>query len=119
MGGVPRQVERGLAGRVGSADNGDRLPGEGRGLDAGSAVEDPDAGETLERRDLDPAVVHPGGDDDGPGPHRRPVGKGQLTDVAISPHRTRSTAEHEFRPQEYRLLPRPVRQLATADAARE
>ena len=55
--GVAGEVERGLPGRVGAADDEDVAARQGRRLRGGTAVEHAGAVQRLERRDPEPAVA--------------------------------------------------------------
>ena len=75
VGGVLREVQGGLAGRVATADDVHRVAGHRARLGDRGAVEDPAPDERLHLGQVEPAVVDPGGDDRRAGAGRGAVGE--------------------------------------------
>ena len=110
-------MQGGLPGGVGPADHVDVLPAHGGGFRARRAVEHPHPDQPVQGGDPQGAVGHPGRNEHRPPHCRACLAQGDQPLVAGWPDPGRPLREHELGAEQHRLLPGPVRQSGTADAA--
>jgi hypothetical protein len=108
-----------LARRVRSADDVHLLPCQRRRFDAGGAIKHSSAEEAVQIGDTESAVGDSGRND-----HRASSGLASAVeryDVMIPARRKPDgpVGEHKLGAEQHRLLPRPVCEVATAQATRE
>ena len=108
-----------LPGGVARADDVHVLPGHRARLGARRAVEDAGADEVFELGHADPPPGETGGEHDGPGGHRRAVGRRHHPVRAGGGQAGRPLVQHELDAEQPRLLHRAVGEVRPADAALE